>query len=208
MNETIFSVDVETTSTSTATGNLISIGAVAIESDGHGSLRDIGEFYVRINNPDIINFEDAEFPAWDNDTLAWWQTQEQQSPEAYAEVFDHSLVRHHPETAAKMLVEFVEAKGGTDASACVFAANPASFDWPWIDRLLATWRIPSPFSHRTLCLRSAVYGSDINLGVAQRIRTNRPIRPHHALDDAKAQADDLREFWIQRYGPKCQDSAT
>ena len=187
-------VDVETTSTSPWNGQLLTIGAVAV-IDGL-----IGDtFYKRLSYVPII--EGGDF---DEATLEWW---DQQNPEAYTEAYSWEVDRISPYSVAHQLQNWVRDLPGEQK---YFAANPASFDWNWIDKLFVQSQLITPFHYRTLCLRSAWYGKA--MGTCRTMKTAYPSsdveyptwgdkrdgheseRPHHALYDAMAEAYDLIEL--------------
>lgn len=191
-----YSVDVEATSTNTTDGVLLSVGVVVVREYDYG-LKCCETFYARVNQPGVIDHGAAEAKVWNPETLDWWLTQEAESPEAFGEVFNRHLVRHDHDVVARMLSEFVHETGGSERMCRVFVANPASYDWQWIDRLFCSAGIETPFSYRTLCLRSAAWGHKTT-DLAKSIRTTKPLRPHHALDDAAAQAQDLINLWDEK----------
>lgn len=177
---TYFSVDVETSGTDPFKNTLLTVGVVAVNEKG----LILDHFYRRI--------EPAPPTVWDPDTLAWWL---EQNAAAKAEVFSTKRQRVTPASAANNLAGFVRRRGSSNVHTNIFVANPSSFDHAWIRKLFSETGIEDPFSHRTLCLRSAAWGEKAD-GHAWggHTRTNRPGVPHHALYDAQAQALDLVEM--------------
>lgn len=184
---TFFSVDVETSGTSPLKGDLLTIGAVAVQHDGD-QWTPTQQFYIRLDyGPGGMNAN------WDESTQTWWEDQDDDvRGEAYE---DSSLCRVSPHAAMKLFEEWVLRVADTDeVHERVFAANPASFDYNWIDASFTTTNVKNPFSHRTMCLRSLAFGQSTAAAAMwkeYRPRWNKPLRPHHALDDALAQAWDL-----------------
>lgn len=175
---TFFSIDVETSSTNPETGSLLTIGGVAVDEATRQIVGD--SFYVRLGIT----------PRWNPETQAWWHGQHD---EAKRELFDKYLVRHDPYTAALMLREWVldTSPHDDDDEGRIFVANPVSFDWPWINKLLSSTLVDNPFHYRTLCLRSMRYGAQTAEKWGDRGRSTVPAIKHHALHDARAQAADL-----------------
>lgn len=200
-----FSVDVETTSTDPHTGRLLTVGIQPVwwDPSRSGSVRawlDNDNFYMRLDQRD-------HYPEWfqtltDRDsTLSWWL---KQNDHAQAEAFrDTTLARYDEYTTVKEIAMFVErVAGNLPARNRVFAANPVTFDRAWIDALWTNVRyshdasdIPKmPFHYRSLCLRSMGFGQKALAGWDTPGRTYESEVPHHALCDALAQAQDLRDL--------------
>lgn len=168
-------VDVETSHTIATPGNLLSIGAVAVSSEA----KIVDKFYQRIAY--LQETADAS-------TVEWWKEQGEQ---AYEEAWSWEKSRVHPLSVANLLKEWVNRIKGDEPA--FFAANPVSFDYPWVDLLFKQYGVESPFSTRTLCLRSMRYG--MFGGEFGGERTNySPEVKHHALYDALAEAEDLIEM--------------
>lgn len=203
-----FSVDVETSNLTpwSEQGHLLTVGAVAVRYDPRFTIDSAvigGEFYVRIDRStnglsswwydDDLLAEDAP-----SDTAKWWS---EQNAAAQDEAWrDTGLVRHAPGVAARMLREFVvHHAGDVDAT---FVANPVSFDKMWVDALFAQQRVENPFHYRSLCLRSMRYGLDPRSEYGPARETHKPVIPHHALHDARAQALDLIDMLERRDATK------
>ena len=167
-----YSVDVETGNTSVIPGGLLTVGIVSIDKH-RGVWETVDSLYLH------LAYDERAF---EEETINWWKKQDE---DAFAEAFDWSRNRVHPTSAAAMIQEFVRKQSEQKKS--FFAANPASFDHAWIDMLFATTGVETPFSHRTLCLRSMAFG--MTGGEFGEKRGTE--MPHHALKDAVIQADEL-----------------
>jgi hypothetical protein len=184
MPPTFFSVDVETSAKTVTKGVLLTVGIVPIYFS-----RDIWALH-----PDrlYVRLEQGRTPLAANDveytSMPWWA---EQAPEVRGEAYeDRTLVRHPLLTAARMIDEFVRAIE-PEWGLRIFAANPVSFDKPWLDEVFATCNMPSPWHYRSLCLRSMKFGMDPSKGYGSDRTTRKSAVPHHALHDAEAQALDL-----------------
>lgn len=179
---TFFVVDIETSSTKPATGDILSIGVVAVSH----IRRIIDQRYWRI---------DAHPIRWDRKTFLWWDEQPWEAKaEAYA---DSSLARLPTRTVAKLFEEFVLQVGDPDQRERVFCANPASFDFPWVDKFFVDNEVDNPFHHKTLCLKSFDFGMNMK-GWSTLERKHQPKIKHHALHDAQAEAEDLLDLLDNR----------
>lgn len=199
---TLFSVDVETTSTDPHNGWLLTVGVQPVTfptGNIAAPVLDGRTFYERI---DRIH----HYPRWfatltdSGSTLSWWL---KQNSDAQAEAFrDLTLERLEPDTVAARLIDYVETIE-PEPEARVFVANPATFDKAWIDDLFAETGYPNPFHYRTLCLRSMRFGlvPGDKWGAARD--DHNPAIPHHAFHDAYAQAQDLARMLETResFGP-------
>jgi len=184
---TLFVVDVETTATVVRCGELLTIGVVAVDED---SAQAFAEAYWRIDRLHAL--------MWDGDTRDWWA---QQSEEARAEAYEADDLARLPERTVGMLLrEFVADHAPSEPHRRVFVANPVAFDWGWIADLYARLDLENPFSHRSLCLRSMQYGSGTTPWERMSGRgPNEPKIPHHALHDARAEADHLIDMLKVRH---------
>jgi hypothetical protein len=181
---TFFSVDVETSATVHTAGYLLTVGIVpVVHVDGAWQVHP-RSFYVRLDHGDPSRFPEPEHYT----SMPWWREQDDAvQDEAYR---DRNLVRHYSSTAARMILEYV-TEIQPEWSMRFFAANPVSFDKPWIDELFADQGLPAPFHYRSLCLRSMKFGMDPSKGFGNDRETHESTVPHHALYDALAQAHDL-----------------
>lgn len=204
---TFFSVDVETTGTSPLTDHVLTVGVVCVSipewttADGEHTVHwdkafQAASYYQRIKRTDVL---DRWWPTLTDpkSTLSWWL---KQNDEAQREAFrDQTLQRVSPFVAMYELSEWLN-EWEPDFSKRVFVANPVSFDWPFMDALLLEaidddenkgLIPPVLFPHRTLCLRSMGFGQAADKEWKAARDFHEPAVPHHALSDAKAQADDL-----------------
>jgi hypothetical protein len=176
MTQYFFSVDVETSSTNPFTGELLSLAIIPIRSDTWEILD--GKHWALEYNPEHV----------DADTVQWWS---QQNKEAYEAAWGG--LRTPVREAAAQICGFV-CSFAADIHDRVFCANPASFDWAWVEKLFSTTPYNNPFSHRTLCMRNVLYGAQGGKWGNSRYKevlVNYPEIPHHAYHDALAQAKDL-----------------
>ena len=183
---TFLSVDVETSSKVAGTGHLLSVGIVpVVHQDGKWVqlIEQGAALYVRIEHPLGTDFRHHP----NVDSVAWWS---EQDPKSVKEAFDQSLLRFPPHTAAKMIHEHVRSLED-DPLRVIFAANPVSFDKPWVDALIVKAGLELPWHYRSMCLRSMKFGMDISAGFGADRTTHPSAWPHHALYDAIAQAHDL-----------------
>lgn len=183
-----FSVDVETTGPNPAIADLLTIGAVPVLDDGT-VLPD--SFYTRVSHG-------GRALRWEEACKQWWHS-DKVSDEARKAAFgileSDAEVSFVPE-AARDLDHWVRRqleRYGAD-EAC-FVAHPVAFDWQWIDQLLWSQLGRNVFGYKGLCLRSFGFGlaqrpwgedrtDDHDLYVPSQL-------PHHALHDARAQAEQL-----------------
>lgn len=178
---TYFSVDVETTGPTPGTSALLSIGAEAFTREPDG-WQHKGDFYVRIRHAQL---------RWNQLTLEWWEQQNTIArDEAYA---DETLDRVSPFNAADALNEWV---GDVGSDENVFIANPTGFDWQFVNDIMWDYVGANPFGYAPLCIRSMVYGLGDRPWGEDRSDWGQfhvPAEiPHHALYDARAQAESFR----------------
>lgn len=187
MTMTFFSVDVETTSTNPFTGQLLTVGIVAVDGDTLEVDEGIHVPLVYKNTPEFI----------DIDTLAWWRAQD---PIVYEETWYGSDHRLHSKEATEVIDNYLN-QFTTDKKERIFCANPVSFDYPWVLKLYARANQPMPFNHRTVCMRSMYYGIVGGTWGESRSAGNwhYPERPHHALSDAQAQALDFVKMFMMTH---------
>lgn len=182
MSQYYFSVDVETTSTNPFFGELLSVGLVAIEAE---SLKNIEEMYVPFKYSGALT---------DPQTYDWWHNRELVSQAAYDAAWEYDHERFSEDDGARMISEFVNSFGESLKDR-IFAANPVSFDYPWIQKLYFNTNTYNPFHYRTLCMRSLYFGisGDTVYGESRASsgEFHVPKLAHHALEDARAQALDL-----------------
>jgi hypothetical protein len=176
MTQFFFSVDVETSSTNPFTGELLSVGIVPVQSDTWEILE--GKHWA-------LEYDSSHA---DPDTVKWWSNQNTEAYNAAWAGFRTPVVE-----AAAQISGFV-CSFAANIHDRVFCANPASFDWAWIEKLFSTTPYDNPFSHRTLCMRNVLYGATGGEWGNSRYKdalVNYSEVPHHAYYDALAQAKDL-----------------
>lgn len=182
---TFLSVDVETSTKVAGTGHLLSVGIVPVVfRDGRWVALDALDcLYHRIEHPIEIDFRHPP----NVDSVGWWS---EQDPVVIKEAFDWSLSRYPRRLSAQLIHEFVRSLND-DWTQVIFAANPVSFDKPWVDQMIAKAGLELPWHYRSLCLRSMKFGMNISAGFGSDRTTHESSLPHHALYDALAQAQDL-----------------
>ena len=196
---TFFSCDVETTSTSPLTGDLLTLGIQPIRFYADQlAIEYPKNLYIRIEQQETLdqdpNWGDADNPA---SSYGWWIKQnEQAQDEAWR---DRTLVRHDLITAAKMVSEFVK-EIEQDPEQRIFVANPVSFDKPWFEQMFWMADVEDPFHYQSLCLRSMKFGLRKESPWVMTRDNHEPKIPHHALWDAVAQAHDLISMLGERDG--------
>lgn len=135
---TIFSVDVETSGLDPIKHDVTSLSVIEAKTGLH--------FTCRIDDPTIV---------WDEDTRAW---AEDNIP---ADVY--TFDKHDPESACSRIVTFLKQ---FDAP-YTFMAWPASFDYPFVQKLFSKTPFPMPFHYRTIDIHSLLvgkFGGDISKG--------------------------------------------
>ena len=120
-----------------------------------------------------------------------------------------ALVRDGAEPGKAMadLVAWVEGLGRQHDARPVFAAYPASFDWIFVYHYLIAYYGSSPFGFSSVldmktlyAARSGVvFGSATKRSMPRSLLSSRP-HTHHALDDAREQADLLVNLLAYRPG--------
>ncbi len=182
MGQFYFSVDVETSSTNPFFGELLSVGIVCVDA---AKLTIKEEMYLPLKYAGV---------AYDPGTLEWWENRDIVSQEAYDAAWEYENERLGLSESADMISDFVNSFG-LNLGDRIFAANPVSFDFPWIQKLYNDTDKVMPFHYRTLCMRSLYFGlSDSQTYGESRSATgefHKPKIAHHALEDARAQALDL-----------------
>ena len=182
---TYFSVDVETSGLIPGRHTLLSIGVVELASGA--------EFYAVIDTRETSP-DDFDLPPvkWDPGTLEWFKTQEA----AYAHLTDPATERHKQRDVAEWLARWVNSFPEPHT----FVAWPVSFDKPWLDILFHDTGVPNPFDYRSVDIKSWICGKfgggpEVDrdeLPEAARALYIEAEFPHHALSDARAQAETMR----------------
>lgn len=205
---TVFSVDVETSGTNPYTGVLFTIGACAarIGADGETDLLPSDEdFYIRIDQSAYI-----EERSWDtttgfcsdpNTSYPWWL---EQSDLVKGEAWlDGSKPRWRQRDAMErfgLWVREVEPREGR----AIFVADPATFDFAWIQSAFEGAGFADPFHYSTIDLRSmrwalTPWSGWVNMP-EPKFKRHRSATPHHALFDAKGQMLTLISMLTHRDG--------
>lgn len=176
-----FVTDVETADTNYFnTGALLTIGSVAVDEE---SKEKVSYFYEKLDHTQAIK---------NPDTMKWWS---EQSQEAYNEAFDGENRFSHGDAASEFQF-WVNSLA--DKQNAFFAANPAHFNFGWINGLFHSTGIVNPFSHRALCIRSMMYGiKGGKFGEKRGDEFHKPKIPHIAIDDAEAEAKNLIDLLIK-----------
>lgn len=177
-----FSVDVETTGLVPGFHDVLSIGAVEIDSgdEFHVVLYPYGHPALNWDEKTISDF-------WDKNPLA---------KERLTRLFHEQCVEG--KSTVDKLQEFVEWVNKFNGNK-YFVAWPASFDYPMVQYVLEYWKIPNPFNYRTVDIKSWLAGAfDVEIG-ADRSELpewvwEEPEFPHDALEDARAQANVFRNL--------------
>lgn len=196
---TYFSVDVECSGLTPGRHTLLSIGIVELTSNA--------EFYAVLENrdavlgnPDVHELEYAPVK-WDPSTREWFKSQ-QAAFDCLFGVHDAYLNRpiarlSEKDTAQRLadwVMSFPEPR--------TFVAWPVSFDKPWLDILFHDTGVDNPFDYRSVDIKSWICGRfgggpeaerDDLPEAAQALYIEADF-PHHALSDARAQADTMRRL--------------
>ncbi len=125
MSDIIFSVDVETSGPRPGVHQLLSLGAVAYDTSGI----EYGEFSV--------NFVPLDDHRDDPSTTAWWESQ----PTARAAL---QINQKYLGNGMLEFEHFIKSLCNT-GSAPVFLADPAIFDYPWVDWAFHMCSLRNPF---------------------------------------------------------------
>jgi hypothetical protein len=184
MSTVFLSVDVETSGPNPAVGSLLTIGAVPVTERG-SVVED--SFYARVSHV-------RSSIVWEAATREWWR---QQSEEARREAYEVQRFADlpEPELAREFYAYCVRIKEHASADEICMVAHPIAFDWQWVDTLMWRYIGCNPLGYKGLCLRS--FGFGLSQRPWSEDRTDDPDLyvhskvPHHALHDARAQAEQL-----------------
>jgi hypothetical protein len=183
-----YSLDVEASSTSPFSGELLTVGIVAVDSNGY--IYNTLTFYMRLDVRLSKEWYNPELPTH-NETLKWWRDQaEDVRGEAYEN--RHLTRTSEREVCDELTAYFVQTC--PDKNERFLVANPIAYDKPWIDKMFARQDLEVPYHYRSLCLRSMKFGLDPQPIFGSDRTTNLPGNAHHALSDAIAQAKDLQDM--------------
>jgi hypothetical protein len=186
-----FSVDIETDGEAPGVGSMLSIGISALHPD---TLEETGTFYRTLHRlPDA---------GASSKTMAWWD----QFLDSYVASRKDAVA---PVEAIRDMHSFVKqqcrmhmknGKGPTP----IFVAYPASFDFSFVYYYCHRFLGESIFSFSALDMKSYAMGllgssfiGATKSNFRQEWQTELPIT-HHALDDARSQADQFRKMLMWR----------
>ena len=187
---TYISVDVETTGLIPGYNSLLSVGAVDCDNLEN-------KFHVVLSSTDAYSSR----LVWDRGTKDWWNSQEAAKERLNGQFLglDNQFTYNQMHKIAageflKWLVQFEDTR--------FFVAWPASFDYPYIQHLFLNEGIESPFSYRTIDVKSYACGKfnlpfDAGHDDFPEWLNAKPEFPHDALSDAIQQAivfNKLREM--------------
>lgn len=196
--ETFFVSDVETTGLEPGgDGELATIGIVALNDKG----QIIDSWYDRVGPENTIVGR-----KWDPATRDWWHERSIESEEgaqAYEEVMYPKPTKI--EDAADAFYEWVLATAERDEKRYrIFLSSPIQMDFLWLERLVSFSRRRehdwgSLFTHRTMCVRTAMWAIEPTAEAHASMRWSEPKIPHHALHDATGSALDFAEVMRRRH---------
>lgn len=193
---TFFVTDVETSGTDPMEDVIFTLGCVVVTYDGTCVTIEDNYFYEAIDQEEWINQS-----RWFNtitdqqSTLSWWLRQPIDVQKA---AWREPKSRFRYNEVGSMFCDFVAGMTAHLDTKPVFAASPASFDKPFVDRLLTDSGEKNPFDYRTLCIRSMAYGLHEGAIWGNNGWQNRSQAPHHALYDAYGAALDLQQLLSDR----------
>lgn len=180
MSDIIFSVDVETSGPTPGVHQLLSIGAIAYDTDGF--------MYDAFS----YNIERSPLYTDDADTTEWWKTQ----PEARLALEDGQLPLAD---VVQRFAFFIRSQCNT-GNAPVFLADPVIFDYPWVDWAFKTCNAKNPFHFdskhglKVIDMTSFVMGGFLIENTKRHELLNEydvglPPHTHIAVEDARHQGE-------------------
>lgn len=198
-NHVYFSVDIETDGESFATSSMLSIGVVAMHPVTH---ENIGEFYRTLKRlPDRQP---------NNRTMEWWD----QFPEQWAETRKGASDPKEVMATLHGWIMGVYTRVRLEMDwqhepVAIFVADPAVFDFGFVYNYLHMFLGESVFGFSALDLQSyvmALLDSDFRFAGSSKNhlaewKTQLP-HTHHALEDARQQAELYRRIRVWRAGMK------
>lgn len=170
------SVDIEADGPIPGPHSMLSLGAVALLSDG----REVGEFEV--------NFELLEGAVGHPDTMEWWSKQPR-------DIWEHiRKAALPPKTGMEAFVAWVQRMSHEQKLPPVCVAYPAGFDFLFVYWYLIYFGQRSPFSFSCLDIKSYA-AATLKMPYRQAVKKNMPkswfkdLPPHthKGLDDAREQ---------------------
>lgn len=194
--QTFFVTDIETSGVDPTHDVIFSIGCVVVTFDGECATIDANYFYETIDQSEWIQASDWFSTVMDpQSTLSWWLRQPIDVQKA---AWRGEGVRFREREVASMFCDFVAGMTAHLTTKPVFAASPASFDKPFVDKLLRDAGEKDPFDYRTLCVRSMAFGNHGGMAWGNNGWQHRSQAPHHALYDAYGAALDLQKLLSDR----------
>ena len=155
-----------------------SIGAVIVDVT---RLQAVDEFYCRVDHHQVNR-------STSDDTLAWWQRQEQESPAAWAELFDPAKPRQFITGALASLAAFL-GHAFTDRDDVQLMGNGSEFDNVILAHAYEQWGLAQPWHFRgNQSLRTVVWLGRQLLDIDPKDQLPFEGCHHHALHDARHEA--------------------
>ena len=170
-------LDIETTATS-VNARIGSIGCVVVNVF---TGEEVGSFYGRADL-------DSQFGrVSDQATLEWWESQRNQYPAAWAELFSDELDRQRLPELLQGLALFLEVTCGTDRVQLM--GNGPEFDNAILTHAYEQEGIAVPWHYGgNQSLRTAVLFGRLFLGIDPKYNIEFDGTRHHAEDDARHEA--------------------
>jgi len=174
--EAWISVDVEASGPTPGTGSLVAIGACPVD-------RPEASFYVELQ----------EIPG-----MPWGTEEERVHGISRAHLAEHGA---SPPAAMRAFAHWIERE--CDGATPVFVAFNATYDWMWVADYFHRFHGSNPFGVSGLDLKALYLGRHLpevtewrqTVRGAVRERYPTPVRhSHHALDDAREQAELCRRM--------------
>ena len=161
---------------------IATIGAVIV--DVHK--REItNTFYIRATT------EDQKNRSWDPDVMQFWENQKQLSPQAFDEVFSRDLPRGTLKHCLESFSEFIKFSFPKGVKPQVMGNGP-EFDNRILSHAYETESVEQAWHFgNNQSLRTAVWFGRLFLNMDPKYQTSFVGSRHHALDDAKHEANYL-----------------
>lgn len=194
--QTFFVTDVETSGVDPMEDVIFTLGCVAVTYDGQCATIEGNYFYEAIDQEEWINTTRWLHTIMEpQSTLSWWLRQPIDVQKA---AWREPKTRLCYKEVGSLFCDFVAGMTAHLTTRPIFAASPASFDLPFVDRLLRDSGEKNPFDYRTLCIRSMAYGQQRGESWGINGWQNRSQASHHALYDAYGAAQDLVDLLTGR----------
>lgn len=172
--EIYISFDVESDGPIPGEYSMLSMGAVALNSQGE----ELNTFYA--------NFDLLPGAQQHPDTMAWWRNNQAAYDQTRVDLQD-------PQIAMKSFVDWVKLQPGNP----VAVASPAGYDWTFLYWYMIKFAGESPFSFSCLDMKTLAM-SLIGCNYRQSTKRNWPKHwhsklphTHHGLDDAREQGSSF-----------------